>query len=1307
MAGDFGAGVYCGYNTATAITNCIFAGNQNAAIGKPYSSGVEISAKYCLFNGNTGGDYYDESTDTTYIGAGQLNGISDAFERNVDGDPNFAFADDPHLMSGSACIDRGTNDPAGGLPDTDMDGNPRILDGDGDTVAVVDIGALEYNSELPSIAVSPPALEFVRERGGPNPDSRYLQIRNCGGGVLNWHIDCNCPWLEVSPTDGSSSGQIDEMLVAVDTNDLPQGIHRTLLSVTDPNAVNTPWHISVTLRIKGTLYVPEQYATIQDAIDAAMEDELIEVAEGTYNEAVRLDKRLDLIGIDRPVIDANETHQRAVTISADGCTIDGFTITRGTVGIDVESSDNIISNSAIKENTRGIELSSGSANNTLTSNEISNNTYIGLLIVSSPQNTLRDNEIAGSEVNFEINGGPPEHFTQDIDTSNTVDGKPIYYLVGAHNTFIDAASNAGCVVAVNCSSIIVKDLTLTNNAKGVLFIRTSFSRIENVAATDNANAGIWLDESSNNTLIGNTVSGCYHGIVLYRSASNTLRDNIMLNNLYNFACEASSATDYEQNIATSNTVDGRPIYYLVGETGTTVDRSSLAGCVFAVGCANITVRDLSMENNGTAVALIGTTNATIERVTVRNNQRAGVLLRESRNTVIKQSRMLGNYDGIYVEDSQDILLDRSVISQNAQGVNSRFADIEITNCFISGNNDGGGVYASYGSEATITNCTIYGNSAPQWYSYRAGGIHCEYDATTDVSNCIVWANWPYQIEFPSDESTVTYSDVQGGFQGQGNINTPPLLTPDGHLQANSPCIDKGRYRPPYPPQDFDGEIRGAGRGTDMGCDQFIDADSDGLPDWWEAEYFGVGDTAMPDNDWDGDTHTNLREYELFSSNPIVACNVYYVDANQPDNTGDGLSWETALQSVQSAVDAAENSDKIYLARGSYQENVMTLGRHVVIQSVDTLDPDVVASTRLNGSLIINSGEMTGCTIAGLTISNPSGFGVLCKGTSPTIRRCVISDNRSHDWEQGGGISCFSAGPTIAHCVISGNRASGTGHGIYCDRAVVTISNSVVSGNEERDAIYLTNSNLTMKSCTITGQSTYHSHGPIVDCRESDLQITNSILSGDADRQIEGRDSWVTITYSNIRGGVEAIDGDWWGHGNINVDPCFVDPGHWAEDGYYGSWVDGDYHLKSQGWRWTRYKTHGANWVWDERTSLCIDAGSPASPLADELLAVPVDPDSEWGENLRINMGVYGGTSQASMAPHQWAVCADLTNDGTVDLHDFVQWAQDLQAGRDAPGADLDRNGIVTLADFALLAADWLAQTSWCGTVTPLPPLPAP
>jgi hypothetical protein len=84
----------------------------------------------------------------------------------------------------------------------------------------------------------------------------------------------------------------------------------------------------------------------------------------------------------------------------------------------------------------------------------------------------------------------------------------------------------------------------------------------------------------------------------------------------------------------------------------------------------------------------------------------------------------------------------------------------------------------------------------------------------------------------------------------------------------------------------------------------------------------------------------------------------------------------------------------------------------------------------------------------------------------------------------------------------------------------------------------------------------------------------------------------------------------------------------------------------------------------------------------------------WGVNVRVNMGAYGGTTQASLAPYDWALLADLTNDGTVNFEDYAGQAIDWLETESAQPGDLNRNGTVDIDDVALLIEDWLKQTSW-------------
>jgi putative surface-exposed virulence protein len=103
-----------------------------------------------------------------------------------------------------------------------------------------------------------------------------------------------------------------------------------------------------------------------------------------------------------------------------------------------------------------------------------------------------DNLMSGNRYNFGADGH------NDIDTTNLVDGKPVYYLVGASDRVIDSSSDAGVFYCIDCENVTVRCLTLKNNSYGICFYETNNSRIENSTASDNHYDGIILDSSCNN-----------------------------------------------------------------------------------------------------------------------------------------------------------------------------------------------------------------------------------------------------------------------------------------------------------------------------------------------------------------------------------------------------------------------------------------------------------------------------------------------------------------------------------------------------------------------------------------------------------------------------------------------------------------------------------------------------------------------------------------------------------------------------------------------------------------------------------------
>lgn len=361
----------------------------------------------------------------------------------------------------------------------------------------------------------------------------------------------------------------------------------------------------------------------------------------------------------------------------------------------------------------------------------------------------------------------------------------------------------------------------------------------------------------------------------------------------------------------------------------------------------------------------------------------------------------------------------------------------------------------------------------------------------------------------------------------------------------------------------------------------------------------------------------------------------------------------------------------------------------------------------------SSPTVIGCTFEGNACSTlrsaGSGGGVANRHDShPTLQDCTFSGNAAN--EAGGGIAnldtsvarvtgCLFVGNTsrgsggavynegesrseFTTCILYANSADEDGGGLYCgENSETALSGCILSGNcTDRDggAVTVMQATLSAINCTISGNAALRRHGGVESRDGATVRLENSILWGNMDKsggagaessQVAAGGGTVTADYCCVQG----LAGDLGGLGNIGDDPLFVDA------------ASVDFHLCSQGWRWDSARS---GWTYDSRTSLCIDAGNPARPLGEEPVTSPSDPNALSGTNVRIDMGAYGGTSEASMAPPQWMLLADLTNDRRVDWLDVASLAADWATAGEARPGDLSRDGAVGGGDLVLLGVQW-------------------
>ena len=313
IAVSSGGGIYSEYFSSPTITNCTFSENEATDYGggicdlcsypDPCFSSTTITNCILWRNTSCWGDQisaggYSHFTISHTDLEGGLGSISYSLGSeicdgggNIDMDPEFVLEGDTHLIADSPCIDGGDNQSVADIP-TDIDGIDRILDGDNDSIATVDMGAYEYVHNNPDPLIILPQRFFrFAARGGEEPLPQILQIKNCGGGTLNWTIQEDCDWLEVYYKEGESSDQINNVTLEPDITGMAPGKYSCMMTVSDSPAsqstsINSPVTVVVTLNVGRIIAVPDpcdDIITIQDGINAAMDSDIVVVADGVYS----------------------------------------------------------------------------------------------------------------------------------------------------------------------------------------------------------------------------------------------------------------------------------------------------------------------------------------------------------------------------------------------------------------------------------------------------------------------------------------------------------------------------------------------------------------------------------------------------------------------------------------------------------------------------------------------------------------------------------------------------------------------------------------------------------------------------------------------------------------------------------------------------------------------------------------------------------------------------------------------------------------------------------------------------------------
>jgi len=407
--------------------------------------------------------------------------------------------------------------------------------------------------------------------------------------------------------------------------------------------------------------------------------------------------------------------------------------------------------------------------------------------------------------------------------------------IDAYTELQDALTMARrCGAAVTSIWVAAGTYKPTWDAEGMTGYET-FELIEDVGLFGHFAGYEWstsqrdFSDANNETILGGQIGENYYDAVRYVVSTdgieNSIVDGFTIRGSYGF----NGAGVYLDNAS-------------ISIVNCKIKENSNCGIYCNQSTAAIT--NCTVEDNEDRGIYAWETTLAIMNSIFSNNGGHGIYVYSNCDLTIAQSLIKANgKSGLYAHTDCDFVLDRSIVCDNGwDGVDLALNNPEtLTNNWIYNNGRthltwGDGIWFKniQASAPLVRNNTICGN--PGY------GIKVDSQQTDpNILNCIIYGNEDGDLE--GGTFNVTYSCIEGGYAGLGNISSDPCFVDadanDFHLDANSPCIDSGDpgFEADANETDIDGENRvedGDANGTaivDMGADEFY---------WSVADYWGDG-----------------------------------------------------------------------------------------------------------------------------------------------------------------------------------------------------------------------------------------------------------------------------------------------------------------------------------------------------------------------------------------------------------------------------------------------------------------------------------
>ncbi|CEL25988.1 hypothetical protein MB9_2377 [Methanobacterium formicicum] len=825
-----------------------------------------------------------------------------------------------------------------------------------------------------------------------------------------------------------------------------------------------------------------------------------------------------------------------------------------------------------------------SANNTISSNNLTGNRdSYALYIHNSPLNTLKNNIMANNWLNFGISGENIHDFIQDIDTSNIINGNPIYYLVGRSNLVFDSVP-MGYLALISCDNITVENIlntpentVLTGNDAGILFISTINSIIQNCDLNDNLN-GIYIYDSFNNIFSENNLSYNYgndeiNGFFLKNSSNNTISNNIASN----IVLESS-----DDNIISKNNITDINHYYqdyysginLESSSGNTISENNItgnentfeyfSGIILSNSIQNtISCNSISVFFNG--IKLLNSTNNFISQNNLTASVKSwtilyqilfsqsatyGISLDGSINNTVSKNNIINNGFGIYLYSAS-----ANQIMENY--VNDCWAGIILDGS--SGNqlslntvcNGTYGIYESlFGVNTNSNNNTISINSVR---GNSAVGITANGENTSISENNVTDNGTGISVTGYNDNvsgNTVTNNNTGITAQGGGAVISENIVS-----ENNGYGVDiNGDYFTVF--NNIVSGNKGMGiavNGNNVHILQNNILQNDG---------YGINATGV-NNTISGNNATNNGNAGIVinGDNATVSNNTA---VNNGNNGFNGWSWDGISITGNNPIITSDN-----IIHDNSRTGLFIRGDNIV----------------LNGFNIYNNGgygiDISGVNLALInnTFTNNGNAGMVVNSNGVIISGNTVTSNGNRGFQGWNCDGLYVRGDYVK--ILQNSIIQNNGYGINAGGLNLTISANAVSSNG-KDGVNVNGANATINLNNVTSNTGAGVYVNGVDTIISGNTATNNkygICLWNSIGRVQGNDltgnqygicisnSLVQVNFNriisnskyglyNINNGIVNATDNWWGSNNgpvvSSTSPSDIDSSSGTVD--YNTWL---------------------------------------------------------------------------------------------------------------------------------------------------------